>query len=226
MVNPEEQLHKTVWEILGEIKQEQFATPNDEWIVIDTNSGVRERAVRVLAKVGAIKALEYQSLFAPLQAFQKFNGIHTKPNAYKVEPKLPRFEEVYEIYDSTFNHDYEVTELKNLTDEVQKLSQSANQSPEQKENNLSIADRKKLFILEKLKEEWDLTPKNNSDHVTIQTGIGTDLVQAGETTISNQKFLSWISEGGIGDWHELENILNILKQEGLILKFQNLNEAV
>ncbi len=211
-MSPVEELHKAVWQILCEIKQEQLATPNDEWIIIDANADLRERAVRVIAKTGGIKALEYQpTLLATLKTIQKFNGIYSKPNAYKVEPKLPRFDEVYELYDTTFNHAYAEDELKSLTDAVQKLSQSAKQSTEPKETNLSAADKKKLFILEKLKEEWDLTPKNNSEKVTIQTG---------ETKISSQKFNSWMRESGITDWYELENILNILKQEGLISKFK------
>jgi len=42
-MTPEEELHKTIWQILGEIRQEQLATPDDEWIIVDTKSDVRER---------------------------------------------------------------------------------------------------------------------------------------------------------------------------------------
>ena len=220
-MSPVEELHKAVWQILYEVKQEQLATPNDEWIVIDTGSDIRERAVRLLAKTGSIKALEYQpSMLATLKAIQRLNGVYAKPTAYKVEPNLPRFEETFGLYEGIFNHEYNTDEIKFLTNQVQVLSQSAKQSAEPQEINLSTADKKKLFILEKLKEEWDLTPKNNSDKVMVQTGIGTHLVQAGETKISSQKFNSWMKESGITDWFELENILNILKQEGLISKFK------
>ncbi len=37
-MTPEEELHKTVWQILAEIKQEQLATPDDEYIIIDTEA--------------------------------------------------------------------------------------------------------------------------------------------------------------------------------------------
>lgn len=226
-MTPLEELHKAVWQILCEIKQEQLATPNDQWIIIDTGASVRERAVRLIAKTGGIKALEYQpSLAATLQTIRQLNGVYSKPTAYKVEAKSPRFEEVYELYESIFNHEYNADEIKSLTNQVQLLSQSSEQPSEKKVTNLSAADQKKLLLLEKLKEEWDLTPKQNSDPVMVRTGIGTHLVKAGLATVSNQKFHSWMNQCGISDWYEFESILNILKQEGLISKFENLNEAV
>ena len=226
-MSPVEELHKTVWQILCEIQQEQLATPTDEWIIIDTSDDIRERAVRMITKTGSIKALEYQSsMLATLKSIQKLNGVHTRPSAYKVAPILPRFEDTYELYEGVFNHEYNSDEIKSLTNQVQLLSQSSEQPTEKKVTNLSAADQKKLLLLEKLKEEWDLTPKQNSDPVMVSTGIGTHLVKAGLATISNQKFRSWMGECGISDWYELESILNILKQEGLISSFQNLNEAV
>ena len=53
-MTPEEDLHTTVWQILDEIIEEQLATPDDEWIIIDTKSDVREGAVRVLATMGSM----------------------------------------------------------------------------------------------------------------------------------------------------------------------------
>ncbi len=223
-MTPVEELHKTVWQILGEIKQEQIATPNDEWIIIDTQVDTRERAVRLLAKVASVKALDYDPLLAPLKAIQKLSGIHNKITAYKIEPIQPRFDEICELYDKTFDHNYNTEEIKQLTDKIQTLS-SVQKTTEQK-IELSVADKKKLFILERLKEEWDLTPKTDDEPVMFQTGMKAHLRLAGETTISHQKFSSWMRECGISDWYELKNIFEILKQEGLISKFQNLNEAM
>lgn len=207
-MSPVEELHKAVWQILCEIKQEQLATPSDQWIIIDTNANVRERAVRVLVKIGSIKALEYQpSLLATLKTIRELNGVYSKPTTYKVEPKLPRFEETFELYEGIFNHDFSADEIKFLTNQIQALSQSANEPAKPKVTNLSTADQKKLLILEKLKEEWDLTPN------------------AGETKVSYQKFHTWMKECGITDWYELENILKLLKQEGLITKFQIIGAA-
>lgn len=39
------------------------------------------------------------------------------------------------------------------------------------EPTLSLADKKKLFILEKLKEEWDLTPKTDDEPIMVQAGV-------------------------------------------------------
>lgn len=207
-MSPIEELHKTAWQILCEIQQEQLATPNDQWIIIDTNADVRERAVRMIAKTGSLKALEYQSsLLATFRSIQQLNGVHTRPNAYKVEPILPRFEEVYALYESIFTKEYNTDHIKFLTKQVQVLSQSANKPVEPKKTNLSAAEQKKLFILEKLKEEWALTPST------------------GETKISTQKYHSWMRECGITDWYELENILKLLEQAGLISKFRIIGAA-
>jgi hypothetical protein len=207
-MSPIEELHKTAWQILCEIQQEQLATPNDQWIIIDTNADVRERAVRMIAKTGSLKALEYQtSLLATFRSIQQLNGVHTRPNAYKVEPIHPRFEEVYALYESIFTQEHNADHIKFLTKQVQVLSQSSNKPLEPKKTNLSAADQKKLFILEKLKEEWALTPNT------------------GETKISTQKYHSWMRECGITDWYELENILKLLEQAGLISKFRIIGAA-
>ena len=39
MSSPEEQLHKTVWDILVEIKQEALVTSDNKWILISTHTG-------------------------------------------------------------------------------------------------------------------------------------------------------------------------------------------
>jgi hypothetical protein len=41
MVSAEEKLHKTVADILDEVKQEAWATPDDEWIKISTHNDER-----------------------------------------------------------------------------------------------------------------------------------------------------------------------------------------
>lgn len=223
-MSPIEELHKAVWQILGEIRQEQLATPNDQWIIIDTRIEIKDRAIRLLAKVGSVKALEYNAFSAPLQAIQKLSGTYSKPNAYKIEPIQPRFDEICDLYDKTFNRPYNAEEIQKLTETIHNLS-PFKKTTEQK-IELSVADKKKLFILEKLKEEWDLTPKTDDEPVMFQAGMKAHLRLAGETTISHSKISSWMQESGINDWYELKNILEILKHEGLISNFQSLNEAM
>lgn len=213
-MTPEEDLHKAIWQILGEIRQEQLATPDDEWIIIDTKMDVRERAVRVLATTGSVKALDYQSstIAATIQTLQQFKGVYSKPTAYKVEPLLPKFDQVYEIYSKTFEHDYNQDEIKNLTEKVRELTQSAKPKVDENQNTLSIADKKKLFILERLREEWDITPKsNNNPNYSYYSR---------ETKLAHNKYWSWMKQCGINDWYEMENILKILQQDGLIFRFE------
>lgn len=213
-MTPEEDLHTTVWQILGEVRQEQLATPDDEWIIIDTKSDVRERAVRVLATMGSVKALDYQpsSLASAMQTFQHLNGVYSKPTAYKVEPKLPKFDEIYELYSKIFDHNYSQDEIKSLTQKVRELTQLAKEKVTEHKNTLSIADKKKLYILEQLREEWDITPKSNNDRAYSY--------YSKETKLAHSKYWSWMKQCGINDWYEMENILNILQQDGLIFRFE------
>jgi hypothetical protein len=69
---------------------------------------------------------------------------------------------------------------------------------------LSNTDKKKLYVLEKLKDEYDLTPN--------------------EARISPKKHAQWIREGNITDYYEFEAVLNNLKKEGLIISFDFLSE--
>ncbi len=217
-MTPEEELHKAVWQILAEIKQEQLATPDDEWIIIDTNTNVRERAVRVLINTGSIKALDYSSslLTSSRQLIQSLNGIYPKPTGYKVEPIPQKFDQIYEIYSKIFDHDYSQDEIKNLTEKVRELTQLAKEKISENKNTLSVADKKKLFILDRLREEWDLTPKSNSDPNYSY--------YSRETKLAHDKYWSWMKQCGINDWYEMENILKILQQDGLIFRFETHSE--
>jgi hypothetical protein len=83
---------------------------------------------------------------------------------------------------------------------------------------LSAASKKKLFILEKLKEEWDLTSKRP---VTTHANFGYSYTRpAGEAKISQQKFSRWMGEDGVSDWYEIESILGGFQEEGLISEFR------
>jgi hypothetical protein len=44
-------------------------------------------------------------------------------------------------------------------------------------------------------------------------------------SVSTQKYHSWMRECGITDWYELENILKLLEQAGLISKFRIIGAA-
>jgi len=75
---------------------------------------------------------------------------------------------------------------------------------------LSSADKKKLFILEKLKEEWDLAP-HNTDPVKIK--------------IAGNRVHRWMNEVGI-DYYQLTTILMSFEVEDLIIKHESINPAM
>ncbi|HWW41887.1 hypothetical protein [Pedobacter sp.] len=155
------------------------------------------------------------------------NLIYTNAPSYKFYESILSLERTGDIVIKDIRDKEVVLSVisEHLIQELEKPFGEAINSDKNEEHNLSVADKKKLSILEKLKEEWDLTPKSDDEGVIFQTGMRAHLRFAGETKISHQKYLSWTSEAGISDWYEFENILNILKEEGLILKFESVDES-
>ncbi|MFZ3029820.1 MAG: hypothetical protein WA095_02385, partial [Minisyncoccia bacterium] len=105
-------------------------------------------------------------------------------------------------------------EIKDLRKEEVILSLVEKTVPEKEKvapvKELSPADKKKLFILEKLKEDWDLAPKDGRQ---VQLKISGDQVY------------EWMMELGI-NYYSLENILLGFKKEGLIIKYESINPAM
>lgn len=87
------------------------------------------------------------------------------------------------------------------------------------------ANEKKLYVLEQLREEWDLTPKR--DKAEYKGSFSENYIvyykDPGETTISYQKQLRWYADCDM-DSYELKNILTIFQQEGIISNFEFLSE--
>jgi adenine C2-methylase RlmN of 23S rRNA A2503 and tRNA A37 len=76
----------------------------------------------------------------------------------------------------------------------------------ERQTGLSSSDKKRLLILEKLKEEWDIYP-NKSRY-----------------TISSAKYHRWMYEIGIDDFNQFENILLSLRDKGLVSSFEFMPE--
>lgn len=82
---------------------------------------------------------------------------------------------------------------------------------------MTKADEKKLKLLEKLKEEGDLTPQVP---VRRHMYLGYSYVRpAGEAQISLEKTRKWIQDCGLSDLNELENVLTLFQQNHLIPSF-------
>lgn len=127
-----EELHKTVWEVLVEIKQEALVTPDDEWILISTHTDELWRAVRYLAKLGAIKATEHSPLLrgaSAIKLVQEMNGRIYKPNAYRIEILQPRFNDIYNIYERTQSEALSKTTLDYIKEIIRTLMQEYKKYP-------------------------------------------------------------------------------------------------
>src|SRR3989338_5587490 len=74
----------------------------------------------------------------------------------------------------------------------------------------NTADEKKLCVLEKLKEEWDLAP------VYEKNGVRVVFV----TKISEERYDKWIRECGLEDEERLMDILATFQQRGVVVSFR------
>ncbi len=127
-----EELHKTVWEVLVEIKQEALVTPDDEWILISTHTDELWRAVRYLVKLGAIKATEHSPLLrgaSAIKLVQEMNGRIYKPNAYRIEILQPRFNDIYNVYERTQSEASTKTTLDYIKEIIRTLMQEYKKYP-------------------------------------------------------------------------------------------------
>jgi len=141
----------------------------------------------------------------------------------------PKFDEVYKEFESTFkaikHYTHEKTEIMTANEierEVEGLQKGLSESL--KSGGLSAADKKKLAVLEKLKTKWELTPKAGQKPIMIQAGVYGYMRPAGEAWISQKEVHAFINECGLSDYYELEGILSIFMEEGLITDFENRNE--
>ncbi len=75
---------------------------------------------------------------------------------------------------------------------------------------LSVAEKKKLFILEKLNEEWELLPKQ----------LEPKLIK-----LHWSRYEKWLKDSGIPDNGQLMNILLGLQEKGLITDCKWVNPA-
>ena len=83
--------------------------------------------------------------------------------------------------------------------------------------DLTKAEKKKLCVLERLKDEYDLTPKTP---VRTHMYLGYSHIRpADEAWLYGQKISAWIQECALSDRLELENILAIFQEKKIISKF-------
>ncbi len=87
--------------------------------------------------------------------------------------------------------------------------------------------KKIIYILERLKEEWDLIPKESKKYyqwIEHYDYIVPDK-KVIKTKISHEKLSDWIVKAELSDFYELQNILATLQQEGLISQNNFIDES-
>jgi len=80
-------------------------------------------------------------------------------------------------------------------------------------NHLTSADKKKLCLLEKLKEQWDLAPADYEEN-------GVRIVL--DAHIPDERYDKWIRECELDDEQRLTDILTTFQQEDIIVSFRKI----
>lgn len=186
-MTPEKKFNQDVWYVLQEIKKKSLYGADNKSVSYEINfyviasgcpSGKEEIAIlEKLQQWQAIKITDKKDILDDC-------GLESGAT-YFLKILQPKFNEIYRRYEK-LNTEFKSSDNGAIT-------------------SLSAADRKKLCILEKLKEEWDLTPDR--------------------AKISQIKHSLWLRDCGITDYYEFEAILNLLKKEKLINLFHFVDES-
>lgn len=203
-MTPEEKFSKDVSYVLKEIKERLLYTKNNvpvEYVVVfhgnESSNGNTPSSPDNEDMV--IHKLEESGIFEILDRHELPNEYTTEAVIFKLKIHKHNFDKIY----TNYFHDKSLEKSNMTTD-----------------SNLSEANKKKLFILEKLKDEWDLAPKYTA---TSAHGARVYRRPAGEVNIPWSRFNTWMRECKI-DYYQLENILATFQQEGLLKHFSNHNE--
>ncbi|MSU44961.1 hypothetical protein EXS45_02165 [Candidatus Nomurabacteria bacterium] len=205
-MTPEESFTKEVLWILKEIKKEELLTQKGERVEfsvralikgdnakrkdVDCEFPSKENQKRLLYKLKEWKAIDVEPVDNILRGSDILN-----PTIYQLIIKQPKFNELYE----------------ELREPELKKELYTEKSAE--------AIKKIIFILDKIKDEWDLIPKNYpTEDSMIQAGIIYRHKKNNRTPISHETTTGWVRECGLKDFYQLDNILDILLEEGLILE--------
>jgi hypothetical protein len=89
---------------------------------------------------------------------------------------------------------------------------------------MNSGEKKIALLLSKVREEWDLISKKEDESFRFQTGFSYH-EDGIPMTLSSKKYSQWMRECGIDDHTQFTNILELLKEKGLILSFEFLDES-
>lgn len=213
-MTPEEKYHSDRWFVFQKIRERELYAPDkngiDYYLEITPFSKFEEHPPS--AQINILKQLVGEGAIEIIHEENK-----TGYGAYYLfvlQIKRPRFDELYRHEENFRKEKVKVTTPANPPVNAENSDEIKSQPNGQIANR---AEKKKLCVLEKLKEEHDLTPKTA---VRTHVYFGYSHVRpAGEAWLYEQKLLTWIQECNLSDRLELENILAIFQQEGLVSKF-------
>ncbi len=211
-MTPEEKYHSDRWFVLQKIREKELYAPNKNEVAWRFNitpysqfenpsPSAQINILKQLANEGAIKIIDEESK-SGYGAYYLF----------VLQIQRPKFDELYHAEENLKNEGIKATSF------VGQQANTENKITSQPDNQvINKAEKKKLCVLEKLKEEYDLTPKTP---VRTHIYFGYSYVRpAGEATLYGEKLSAWLQECNLNDRLELENILAIFQQENLISKF-------
>src|SRR3989344_4188138 len=203
-MTPEEKFNSEMWWVLQKIRYISLSTQKGrvlEWVMQARPIanippiGVREKMLLKIKELGGIRIFTQETKIVT----------YGKDFIYTFELLQPKFDEIY----TKFQNACDINAWANTGQE--KSLQNLKSGKDIDENipkfleveknlQLSVADRKKLSVLEKLKEEWDL---NGSGFI-----------------VPESRYDEWINECGLEDYQRLEDILRGFQGQGLIENFE------
>lgn len=227
-IDIDDKFHHGVWQILQKLREERRFTPIREPIEFSIKAApdlpAPKRQGQILTQLHVWQVIkianaenEYSNygggdMIVSLEILQpKFDGVYglyengfigVKMDAKEFSQKLNKF-----IHSTVSPSADGYNELFGLWE----LSKGGSLGVKKTEKPTAIsepsnADKKKLCILEKLKEEWELSPD--------------------KVTIPQRKYHQWAEECGITDDYQFNAVLNALKNDGLIHKFSFISNYV
>jgi len=207
-MTPEEKYHSDRWFVLQKIRERELYAPNKNEIRYHLEitpyskfeqhlPSAQINILKQLADEGAIKILDEESK-SGYGAYYLFI----------LQIQRPKFDELYRNEEIFKKEGLNTTTPTSPNMDTGSGDKIKSQPDGQKLPN--TADEKKLCVLEKLKEEWDLAP------VYEKNGVRVVFV----TKISEERYDKWIRECGLEDEERLMDILATFQQRGVVVSFR------
>lgn len=192
-MTPEKKFERDLLYVLTEIKKKSLYVLKDKPIEYWVNYLVVIAGGKLPSAEEEAQILEKLQEMGAINIIKKENSpadIYVESVVFYLELVQPKFSELYEEAREPFK-------------KMEKYKQSSPQSL-----------KKILGILECLKEEWELMPKNPQGDYNYRIRRYEGI----EAQISHNTTTGWVRKCGLKDFFQLNSILDTLLESGLILK--------